>query len=637
MINIDARVKPAVERILVGEDITFTCTIYQKGPPGKFLYWQTPNGTHLPDSDPHTVVTNNGTELHIINATLSDAGTYNCVYLDENSLLREPAVLYVSGKLKAIAPTTQYLIIGRPGYLACHGEGKGISAVRYRWKFNHHEILGVDPNRDVAKNGNLVFKNVTEKDAGNYTCIVKTTLQEDRKTIQATTLNISDLPKPPSECKLDAKFSHINVCFTIPESEKATATKYKIMYWPTGAPMNVTTKIIESSKYKCPVDISGLVDDTSYDFRFAVSNNIAYGAESKVFTAKTNRAKCPRVPTEVKFDVYYTHVVASWMPPDFDGGAPVDDYRVDYRKNDTDMVFVMKTGKKSPITITGLEDNTEYEFKVAAHNRRCWGPSYEAIEMTLRLAEPSMPTELFLRSTDHSITVSWKPPTNDHGRKVTEYRLEYRMVGDANWITIDNATTPYTLSQLTYNKEYQIQVSAKNQIGWGKPKKSQTKTIVINPPTAPRNISIENIKYDSMTVSWMAPISDNGAPITAYKVEYQIRAGKVVSKNWFSTQTKADVMSASVTKLNGSTSYNVRVGAINTAGITYSSPLKTVKTAAAPMAPFTLAIIIILSIVGALIVADIILYFALDTGVTKKVVEKVQNKSGYEKAPEGGE
>ena len=46
------------------------------------------------------------------------------------------------------------------------------------------------------------------------------------------------------------------------------------------------------------------------------------------------------------------------------------------------------------------------------------------------------------------------------------------------------------------------------------------------------------------------------------------------------------------------------------------------------MAPGLIAFIVIASIIGALIVADIILYFALDTGVTKKVVTAAQTKSG---------
>ena len=93
-----AKVTPPEKRIIVGENTTFTCELTKITPDSKFLYWRTPNGTKLPDSDPHTVVTDNGTTLNIINAQLSDEGTYSCVYSDGGTDDDRDAVLYVSGE-----------------------------------------------------------------------------------------------------------------------------------------------------------------------------------------------------------------------------------------------------------------------------------------------------------------------------------------------------------------------------------------------------------------------------------------------------------------------------------------------------------------------------------------------------------
>lgn len=105
--------------------------------------------------------------------------------------------------------------------------------------------------------------------------------------------SILELPKPPSNVTLNPKFSNIYVCFTLPDNEMSTATQFKIMYWPTDAPKNVTTVVVDKSKFKCPFDISGLEDDTLYSFKIAVANKIAFGADSSISSAKTNRAsKC---------------------------------------------------------------------------------------------------------------------------------------------------------------------------------------------------------------------------------------------------------------------------------------------------------------------------------------------------------
>lgn len=99
--------------------------------------------------------------------------------------------------------------------------------------------------------------------------------------------------------------------------------------------------------------------------------------------------ECPRIPTEVKISTLYTHAMVSWMPPAFDGGLPVTEYRVEYRKNDTDDAFMSVYGTKSPLKVSNLEDHTMYEFKVSARNKRCWGPSVEEIEMTKLLGNSS--------------------------------------------------------------------------------------------------------------------------------------------------------------------------------------------------------------------------------------------------------
>ena len=95
--------------------------------------------------------------------------------------------------------------------------------------------------------------------------------------------------------------------------------------------------------------------------------------------------ECPRVPTDVQVTPMYTHAMVSWKPPSFDGGVPVTEYRVLYRKNDTDDAFMTVTGTKSPLKVPNLMDNTMYEFKVSARNKRCWGPSVEEVETTKTL------------------------------------------------------------------------------------------------------------------------------------------------------------------------------------------------------------------------------------------------------------
>ena len=60
----------------------------------------------------------------------------------------------------------------------------------------------------------------------------------------------------------------------------------------------------------------------------------------------------------------------SWAPPDVDGGTSIIEYQLEYKKK-TSAVWITVSCNKFTDTTTvakGLEENTEYEFRVYAEN-----------------------------------------------------------------------------------------------------------------------------------------------------------------------------------------------------------------------------------------------------------------------------
>ncbi len=61
-----------------------------------------------------------------------------------------------------------------------------------------------------------------------------------------------------------------------------------------------------------------------------------------------------------------------WQAPKTDGGAPVSNYRIEKRESGAyrwDMVNPTDRVTDTSYTVTGLQDETDYEFRVSAENK----------------------------------------------------------------------------------------------------------------------------------------------------------------------------------------------------------------------------------------------------------------------------
>lgn len=73
---------------------------------------------------------------------------------------------------------------------------------------------------------------------------------------------------------------------------------------------------------------------------------------------------------------------------------------------------------------------------------------------------------------EDSVTLTWKPPTDDGGSPVTGYNIEYRDARRTSWQkagSVDKDTTIWTQSKLLEDNEYKFRVTAKNAKGESAP------------------------------------------------------------------------------------------------------------------------------------------------------------------------
>lgn len=179
---------------------------------------------------------------------------------------------------------------------------------------------------------------------------------------------------------------------------------------------------------------------------------------------------------------------------------------------------------------------------------------------------PGAPGEVFATAVSGSeIDVAWAAPAATGTSPISDYRVEYRPTGSVDWIRAMDpvtATTGARIDGLVPNTEYQVRVAAISAAGTGAFSESVAARTWA-PPSAPQGITAK-VKGKAVELDWTAPRFAGGAPVTDYVIEYLPSGGTT----W---QELADGVSASpgatIAKLDGKTTYLVRVAAVSDVGV----------------------------------------------------------------------
>ena len=250
----------------------------------------------------------------------------------------------------------------------------------------------------------------------------------------------------------------------------------------------------------------------------------------------------------------------NWTAPTDDGGAAIDNYLVEYRVSGGSWTTFGTTASTSA-TITGLTNGTSYEVRVSAHNVNGYGPT-ASVGTATPITTATAVVALSASVANGQSVVSWDAPASNGGSIITGHKVEYSIDG-TSWTQASASTmSPYTLTGLTNGTSYQVRVTPINGAGNGA---SAIASVVPGAaPTAPQNVAATSERNKSV-VTWTAPTSDNGYPITSYVVEYSTDGA-----TWTSASTNATSPYA-LTGLTNGIAYQVRVSAVNGVGTSGTS------------------------------------------------------------------
>lgn len=205
-------------------------------------------------------------------------------------------------------------------------------------------------------------------------------------------------------------------------------------------------------------------------------------------------------------------VVLSWTAPDF-RGEPITGYEVVARPDGTRTPCASTT-----CTITGLTNNVEYTFTVAAENAVGMSDPSPASAVARPDAVPDTPAPpRWTGFGDGELTAVWDAPASN-GSPVTSYTLMLSPAPPGGSATVTTSGTSYTFRGLANGTSYTVQVRAHNRApepsAWSSPSGTEVPTGVPGEPS----ISAARVETGSggqINVSWTPP-ADNGGPILRY-------------------------------------------------------------------------------------------------------------------------
>ncbi len=292
----------------------------------------------------------------------------------------------------------------------------------------------------------------------------------------------------------------------------------------------------------------------------------------------------PGAPTNLRAAPGNSQIALTWNAPSTDGGSPITGYKIYRGTAAGGEVFLKAVGNVLAYTDQGLTNGITYYYRVSAVNAVGEGAMSNEASATpsAPVTVPSAPTNLKAAPGIAQVTLTWSAPSSNGGSPITGYKV-YRGTASGAEVplaTVGNVLT-FTDNGASPGITYYYRVSAVNSAGEGalSNEVSATPSAPATAPAAPSGLTAAG-GDGRVTLSWSAPSSNGGSPITGYKIYRGTAAGGETL-----LATVGNVLSYQDAAVNNGITYYYRVSAVNAIGEGAMSNEVSATPAAAATAP----------------------------------------------------
>jgi fibronectin type III domain protein len=341
--------------------------------------------------------------------------------------------------------------------------------------------------------------------------------------------------------------------------------------------------------------VTGLEVGKTYRFAVQAVNLMGWSAESNHSAPVTPQISVPSAPVGVGAASGPDGITVSWAAPD-NGGSMILNYTVTAYIGSTGRIaarVVALSAGSIQMTYPQLACGVAYTFTVAARNALGLGPeSSRSNPAVITASVPAAPSNVRATLDGGRASITWTAPS-DGGSPITGYTVvAYRDYSNEVVVTrevLGNATqvTLIGVDRALFGPgSYTFAVSAQNAIGSGPQSPRSNPVTRVSVPSAPLNVRATTSPGTPL-VTWDAPASDGGAPLTAYIVS-AYRSGYGLDAR----QTVAPgLRGTTFTGLATGAMYTFIVAAVNGAGQgPDSQPSNPITLATRPSAPRNLSV-----------------------------------------------
>uniref|UniRef100_A0A671RSJ4 Neural cell adhesion molecule L1 n=1 Tax=Sinocyclocheilus anshuiensis TaxID=1608454 RepID=A0A671RSJ4_9TELE len=514
-----------VYQVIMNKPTLLECVTF--GSPVPIITWFKDSRSSMLEGNAYVFHENGTLEIHM--SQPSNSGKYTCVARNNLGISENHVYLEVKEPTRILRPP-EYREVqrNRDVVFECKAKHDPSLVPTMTWLKDDGELP--DDERFRVDSDSLTITDVTESDAGMYTCIMNTTLDQDSASAQLTVVEapptpavIYEQPGAPTDLELtDPGARSIQLTWTPGEEHNSPIKKFLIQYedalHQSGVWHNLTE--VPGTKTTAHLKLSPYVH---YSFRVLALNDVGFSRPSMPsHQYRTSPAAPDENPTEVKgHGTEHDNLVITWKPlMPLQANGPGLQYKVMWRQQGIEKDWTsVSVANVSKFVVSGTPTFVPYEVMVQALNDYGLGPKPGAVigysGEDFPSAAPGDVRVLVLNST--LAEVRWSPVSPESVRG----RLQgYKVQLSSHHIFSPNKTRGKLPDLLPYSV-YSLRVTAFNGRGEGPSSVPQRFETPEGVPGAPSFFKVSALDLDSLTLEWGPPHERNGR-LTGYTFKYQI-------------------------------------------------------------------------------------------------------------------